>query len=267
MSVPIVDASKGSALIPGEGAAVDGKGRGVGVVLGVVLGLALIAACIVFVMRQPAGGIDGEARLASAFELGALPYGLEIVNSAQLFQGEESVVLANPRAEPEPPKIEPPPAKSESSEQSESSDKEASTPPAPEVQKPRFDWSTLPLGEPRPPRQVSLLWYPPAAGEAAIRQQFGESWRMSVRDLGDEGGLTEVESGTLVWGPYAPSFAHDREFEAGHTFRDSLRVNLSTPGQYCVMIVTWPRNSPGSKTHVDEILKALAPKLAAPLAR
>lgn len=258
MSVPIVDSTRGGSLATSS---VEGERRGVGVVLGVGLGLALIAACVVFVLRQPAGGIDGEARLASAFELGALPYDLEIVNSAKLFQGEESVVLANPRAEPEPPKIEPPktesPAKSESTDASE---KDASKPPEPAEQKPRFDWSKIPMGELRPPRQISLMWFPPAAGEAAIRQQFGESWRMSVRDLGDEGGLTEVESGTLVWGPYAPTFAHDRSFEAGHTFRDSLRVNLSTPGQYCVMVVTWPRNSPGSKAHVDEILKALAPK-------
>jgi hypothetical protein len=263
MLVPIVEvAGEGAPTPRGEGALTPpSERRGVGAVLGVVLGLALIVACLVFLLRQPAGGIDGRARLRAAFDLGTLPYELEVVNSAQLFKGEESVVLANPRAEPEPPK-NPVPEKSTSPEASENtpSAKDESKPPVPEEAKPRYDWSKLAMGEARPPRQLALMWYPPAVGDAQIKQQFGESGRMSVRDIGDEGGLTEVESGTLVWGPYAPAFAHERLFEAGRTFRDSLRVNLSTPGQYCVMVVTWPRNSPGSKAHVDEILKALAPK-------
>ncbi len=255
MWVPIVEASSDVALMPPT------ERRGVGAVLGVVLGLALIVACLVFVLRQPAGRIDGEARMRTAFDLGTLPYELEVVNSAQMFQGEESVVLANPRAEPEPPK-NPLPAKSTSTEEGETpaTAKDESESPVQEKEIPRYDWSKLALGESRPPRQVALMWYPPAVGDAEIKRQFGESWSMSVRDIGEEGGLSEVESGTLVWGPYAPAFAHERLFEAGRTFRDSLRVNLSTPGQYCVMVVTWPRNSPGSKAHVDEILKALTPK-------
>lgn len=247
MSVPSVDASSAGSL------SADAPQRGVGTVLGVVFGLALIVACVVFVLRQSVGGIDGNAKLRAGFDLGTLPFELEVVKAAKLFQGEESVVLANPRAEPEPPKITPPPK-----EEAKTEEKPAE--PAKTEPKPRFDWSKLPIGESKPPRQVALMWYPPSAGEAQIRQQFGDSFHMSARDLGDEGGLVEVESGTLVWGAYGPAFAHERLYEAGHTFRDSLRVNLSTPGQYCVMVVTWPRNSPGSKAHVDEILKALAPK-------
>ncbi len=246
MSVPIVDAT---------------QRRGVGSVLGVGFGLALIAACIVFVMRQSAGRIDGDARLREAFELGTLPFHLEVVSAAKLFQGEDSVVLANPRAEPEPPKIEVPEKKDEP-KTPQDSEKEAEPP------KPRFDWSKLPVGDARPPRQVELTWYPSAMGEGQIRQQFGGGgFSMSMKDIGEEGGRTDLETGTLVWGAYAPVFVHERELEAGKTFRDSLRVNLSTPGQYCVMVVKWPRNSPGKKAHVDEILKALAPREPAETAR
>ncbi len=64
MLVPIVEAPSEGALTP------PSERRGVGAVLGVVLGLAIIVACLVFVLRQPAGGIDGDARLRAAFDLG-----------------------------------------------------------------------------------------------------------------------------------------------------------------------------------------------------
>lgn len=229
--------------------------RGVGAVLGVSFGLALIAACVVFVLRQKAGGIDGDARMQAAFDVGALPYRLQVVKAARLFASEENVILADPAAEPEPEKQ---PAPEPKPEKKPTDEPDASKAP---YEKP-FDWSKIPLGEARPPLRVSLVWYPPAMGDAQIKQRFVSVSSMPVRDIGDAGGLAEMEAGTLVWGEYAPEYVHQRRFEPGRTFRDELHVNLSTPGQYCVMVVTWPRNSPGTKDHAVEILKALTPKPA-----
>lgn len=232
-----------------DGAPSAGSSRGVGAVLGVTFGLALIVACVVFVLWQKSGGIDGDARMRAAFDVSALPYHLHVVNAARLFFGAETVVLADLQAQPEPgPQPVPKPAP----------ESDASKTP---VWK-SFDWSKLPLGEVRPPLRVSLMWYPPAAGDEQIREQFVSAWRSPVRDIGEAGGLAELETGTLVWGEYAPQYFHQRLFEPGRTFCDSLHVNLSTPGQYCVMVVTWPRNSPGTKDHALEILKALRPKAA-----
>jgi hypothetical protein len=180
------------------------------------------------------------------------------VSASKLFEGEETVVLSDRRAEPEPPKNVVP----EKPEKTEEKEESKESPPMP-----RFDWSKLRVGEARLPRQVVLTWYPAAMGEGQIRERFGGGWSMSVKDIGEEGGSADLETGTLLWGPYAPAFVHQREFEAGKTFRDSMRVNLSTPGQYCVMVVKWPRNSPGTKAHVEEIMKALAPRELAQAAR
>lgn len=218
-------------------------------IIGVSIGLSLIAAAVVFLLVQKTGRIDARSLSADALKVGVMPFGLALTDAFRLPRGEEMVVYEVPGAAVEEPPH--PPAKSPEKSPPATDDK-------PGGEREKFDWKKIAMGEAgRPPLSVTLVYHPASIGEAVIKKQFKSLEFGSIEKLGASGGLVAVDAGKLEWGEYSPDFVHERLYEAGGTFKDALRVNLSTPGRYCVLQIVWPRGYPGSKDAAKEILKTL----------
>jgi len=71
-----------------------------------------------------------------------------------------------------------------------------------------------------------------------------------------------IGSGRLAWGEFEAPFVHERKFEPGGTFVDTLRCNLSGEREALVLFLRWPRGLPASQERAVELLATL--KRAAP---
>ncbi len=146
--------------------------------------------------------------------------------------------------------------------------------PAPEPSEgfaPRFDWSAIAIGpEGSPPSEGMLVTWPLAAARAQLESLFSvraagtsENLREQSRGLdplaglGPEGGRRVLASGRLEWGEFEAPYVHERKFEAGGTFVDTLRINLSGEREALVLFLRWPRGLPASQERALELLAAL----------
>jgi hypothetical protein len=75
--------------------------------------------------------------------------------------------------------------------------------------------------------------------------------------LGPEGGTVLVERGRLDFRGWDSDWVHMRTYERGGTFRDAMRISLSTPDDPCVSTVTWPRGVPASRAVLEELMRPL----------
>lgn len=228
-------------------------GAGAVIVIALATGLAILG--------KRARVLDPAQTFAGWFEPAALPFDLQPVAAARQADGEVLLRLADPAAapEPEPPKVEPAP-------------KDAKGPPA------RFDWSAIAIGpEGMPPSEGVLVTWPLAAARAQLESLFsvraaGTSENLREQSqgldplagLGPEGGRRVLASGRLGWGDFEAPYVHERKFEPGGTFVDTLRVNLSREREALVLFLRWPRGSPASTERTAELLAAL--RRAAPAA-
>ena len=235
-----------TAEVPGEAASPGDEGResGAGVV-GVAFGLLLIAALGAMVATQKAGPLDARELVASSFEVGELPFDLELAGGASLAGGEKLAVFRVPGLE-EAPRIELPEHLRERDEDDEDANE--------------YDWEEVVEGEAgSPPVEVHLVWYPTRGGKAAIERLFEDLTWKDLRDFGIGGGRLMREKDALAWAGYDAVYVLERELEEGGTFRDWMRVNLTLPGRACVLFARWARGLPGAKQPVEEILAVLRP--------
>lgn len=123
----------------------------------------------------------------------------------------------------------------------------------------KVEWKKLPeaapLGE---PARLYLAWYDPSSGAKDVESQLDSHGAGEIGMLGEEGGKVRVDAGKLRWGSYDADFVHERLFEKG-SFRDALRVNLSTRGNFCVLNVLWKWGEKGSRESALKVLELLPP--------
>jgi len=235
----------------------EGERESSGCVLGVAAGFALFAALVGFLATRPAASVDGAQRLGEWFELGPLPFGLEVAEGVRA--GATTVVLANPSAPEEAPRNEPP----EEEEEPGGGD----GPRAKDDDD--FDWSKVPEGPAgTDPIEVAVACYRNAGqARSAIEGTFGrpDGGDRDDPDLisfGAKGGRATMDRGRIPWGEYSVLFVHERELEPGGTFRDVMRANLTISGRACVVSARWPRGLPASKDKLEELIAVFRPRAA-----
>lgn len=205
-------------------------------VVGVVGGLLLIVGLFVWLWISRAREIDAAEQLRGAFAVQSVPEGWSVTLAQAVPDGlfdlhsEVRIVrLARAGAGADP---EPVPA---------------------EGAKP--EWKKLadaaPPGE---PTRLFFAWYDPGTGSKDVEYQLDSHGSVELSKLDEQGGKVRVDLGKLRWGAYDSDFVHERLFDKG-SFRDALRINLSTPGQFCVLNVLWKWGERGSR---DSAARALA---------
>lgn len=205
----------------------------VGCVLGIALGLLCLGSLVWFIVLPKAEPRDGVQLLRDWFALEAPPEGLEIGNAGKLMGGEEVLQLRATRAEPE-----------------------AAKPAAPSSspQEPPRDWGALPEGpKDREPRHWMFVTYPANGGRSRVQGLFRADLAPGRPDeVGSRGGRMIREVGTIDWHGAPAAFVLEREFEAGGSFRDLVRVDLSRNDRWRIAHVTWSRGEPFSKPRLIE---------------
>jgi hypothetical protein len=218
----------------------------------VVMLLALGAAWMGLIHRKE-GPIDGAACLREWFAVAAAPEGFRLERAARQSDGARQVLLSRLDAEDEPPRKR---------DESRAGEGEVGAGHS-------FDWHALPQGRAgTPPRQILLVGYPADRAKSLERlfraEGSGEGLPPSSEALAGEpikstGGKRVLERGTLSWGEFAAPFVHEREYEAGGTFRDVVRVNLSRQERPLVLAASWTRGAPASKERLEGLLAILPP--------
>jgi hypothetical protein len=123
----------------------------------------------------------------------------------------------------------------------------------------KVEWQKLPEAAPLgQPTRLYLAWYDPSTGAKDVERQLDSHDAGEIGMLGEKGGKVRVDAGKLRWGSYDADFVHERLFEKG-SFRDALRVNLSTQGHFCVLNVLWKWGEKGSRESALEVLALLPP--------
>jgi hypothetical protein len=207
-------------------------------VLGVGMGFALLVALGFWLFRQHAQPRDGVELLAEWFQDAELPFGLEVQEAAELMDGEELVKLARASAPVEEPRKSP----------TAKSPTDGAT----------IRWEELPQGSPdQPPREVVLAHFPTGGDAGVIARLFGPQESSGIGQVGSQGGKVLVDAGKLPWGEFDVDYVYEREFEAGGTFVDTVRINLTQPGRVLVLRARWSRNETFSKSRTKELLAAL----------
>jgi hypothetical protein len=217
-------------------------------VISIAFGLALLVAAIAALVRPSVREIDAEAELGRLFEPVTWPLALVVDHASQLPAGEHVVVLVDPGA---PPEAQAPAA-------------EEAKPAEPGATPEHYDASKVVVGPPGPaPRRVVLLSDPARPGLELPRGSATRPSASDVKHLGAAGGIVPIELGRMHWREYDADFVHERDYERGGTFKDSLRVNLSANGRSCLLLAEWTRGTAGSRAQIETLIAALVPRAKA----
>lgn len=212
-------------------------------VLSIVLGCAALAGLVYALARPSAREVDAGAAWERLFA-SPRPEGYVLASALELPDGSTALTFVDPDAGIEPPK----PAVPEMPEPAEGQ------PP------PKGEWHTLPIGSPGPrARELVFLTAERHASLAALFEKTRGGGGPSARDLGPQGGTVTVDGGRIAWAGLDAPFVHERTFEPGGTFRDAVRVNLSTAARPCVLHASWTRGVAGSKQETVRLLERLTP--------
>lgn len=128
---------------------------------------------------------------------------------------------------------------------------------------PRFDWSKVDYGEPgQPPREFVVARLPLERAKGDLESLFeqGMDFRGDYDAIGRAGGKWILARGLVAWGALDCAYVHEREFEAGGTFRDVVRVNLSRERRPELLIARFGRGEAGSIGPVESLLASLVPR-------
>lgn len=212
------------------------KPFGAGTIVGIAAGLLLLAVCAAYLIVGQGGRIDGAAELESAFGVRSLPLGLEVVRATRSLRGDRMIVLERKDAPPEAPM-----------DQRVGKEHEVA------------DWSKVPIGpEGAPPRQATFLLTDAASAARVLEDLVRNVKSRDLQDLGSGGGVVVVKRDHFDFRGWDAEWVQLRSFEPGGTFRDAMRVSLSTPEKPCVLTVTWPRGMAASKAVLDQLIAPLA---------
>jgi hypothetical protein len=210
-----------------------------GILVVIALGLMALAGLAAFLLLGVGGPIDGRARMQAAFGAADLPFGLQIASATEMSSGGSLVVYEVPGAPvetaPEPPK-----------------------PSEPGTEQPRTDWSKVAIpAESGPPRQASFLFVPGDRGRKVLEDMIRDVRGGDRMHFGPEGGTVLLERGRVDFRGWDSDWIHLRTYEPGGTFRDAMRISMSTPEEPCVLTATWPRGVPASLPVLEQAIKPL----------
>ncbi len=226
------------------------------VVIGIALGLLVLIGVVGAIILVKTKSVDARELFTKWFGESALPFDFAPREAALLATGEEVVRLAPEVAVVEPALKTPPPAPSQPWYASFFGDNAASGDAAS-----KFDWTKLdarPAGD--APCEAMLVHYPAEGSPAQLDQLFVIKEKRDPKTIGPGGGRAVLDQGDLPWGTWSSRYVLEREFEAGGTFRDVIRVNLARPKDAKVLFVRFPRGSTGSTARVSELLGVLTPR-------
>lgn len=214
-------------------------------------GLALLAGLVgVFVLVRT-GDADPRAVLAETFDVRTLPFELTPVYAAELPLGARCVRFENAARSAESSAIVDAAANSAPAAAIAAQDAAATS---------EIAWKKLAIAPPGAPPLEAWLIFTGSRGRAGVNATLDEASAQSLGDLGEDGGLVAVDSGTFPWDVYAPRYVHARRFERPGVYTDSVRVDVSANGRWCVLVVGWPRGVTGSKEAAFELARAFVPK-------
>lgn len=210
----------------------------VGCVLGIAFGLLVLGSIVAFIFLPKGEARDGARLFADWFGPTELPAGYAIVDAGKLTGGEEVLQLSRPDAPPE---------------------REKAAPPKTEGKPERVDWARVELGlQDQFPRGITLVKYPTERAQSELNRLFSEKLQIGKLDeVGGQGGRMVLELGTIPWADKFAIFVLEREFEAGGTFRDIVRVNLSKDQDGLVANLAWSRSEPFAKDRLQAVLAGL----------
>lgn len=223
-----------------------------GCVLGIAFGLFLLVGLATYLWLPRSEPRDGTALLSAWF---ASPPGapFEVRDAGKLMGGQEVVQLVDASAAPEAPRRE-------------TAEKEKAQPGA----ESRVDWARVEKGPAeRPPRTLTFVRTPGGQARSERARLFSERLALGrVDDLGPQGGRIVLELGTLSLEGWSPAYVIERDFEAGGTFRDVARVDLTraaAPGvttepDFLVLNAIWSRSEPCSKRVLESLVGSLGPR-------
>lgn len=213
-----------------------------GVLILIALGLMVLAGIAAFLLLGTGGPIDGRAKMTSVFGVADLPFGLQVASATKMSSAGALVVYEVPGAPPEIARVETKPVEKG-------------------TDVPRTDWSKVAIPESSgPPRQASFLFVPGERGRGVLEEMIRNVRGADRGMLGPEGGTVLVDRGRMDFRGWDSDWIHMRTYEAGGTFRDAMRISLSTPDDPCVLTATWPRGVPASKAVLDELVKPFVTK-------
>ena len=119
--------------------------------------------------------------------------------------------------------------------------------------------------DPPLPEEILLVRYGSPQGVLSVfsKDENGEGQRGASRQMAEWeeepfDWHTEMERGEVSWKGWRAAFVRERAFDDEGTWRESLRVNLSTPGRYLAVFAHWPLGVPASEERLQEILAAVA---------
>ncbi len=212
-----------------------------GLVLACTAGFVLLAGAVGLLATQSTRAANPQATLERWFEVGELPAGLELVEAHVLARGDVVVLIKHEGEGEEAPRNTP----------EEGKDFEP------------FDWSTVPVGAAgTAPREAIVAEIPLEHARAELQQlfEFGQDLGGDWKSVPRSGGKRVLERGRLDWGELAAPYVLEREFENGGTFRDTLRVNLSSTTEARILVARWNRGFPASREPVQALIAALRPR-------
>ena len=210
-------------------------------VAGIAGGLLVIAALFLWLWMSRGRKIDAAEQFRASFAVQDVPQGWTVALAQAVPDGlfdmhtEQRLVRlvrAGAAAEPEP-----------------------SAPAIAEV-----EWKKLPeaapLGE---AARLYFAWYDPSSGSKDVVAQLDSHRAVEIGMLDSKkGGIVRVDAGKLRWGSYDADFVQERLFEKG-SFRDALRMNLSTSGRFCVLNVLWKWGEKGGRESARKVLELFPP--------
>ena len=209
------------------------------------LGLALMAALVAYLSSLDGSVEDCAELLGRSYAVEAWPFDLQPHSAATLPLGERVLRLTRERGV------------SEDSESPSVSGTVAEADGKPIV------WSRLPVGaKDQPPAEAALVWYPQSLAAGALEKAFGSLSSDGPEDLKPAGGPVVVHSERVAWGSLEVPLVHERRYGPGAVFHDSVRANISSGGQTCLLFVSWDPGLPGSVGLAREVLGAIRPLVA-----
>lgn len=209
--------------------------------IAIALGLFALASIGASLVMGSGGPTDGNAVMMRVFGAADMPFGMQEVSATKLADGGTLVVHERPGAPPETPRAKP--------VDEPSSDSSVFQP---------FDWTKLEISAiSGPPRQAAFLFVPAAKGSAVLDEMIRNVYGRDRGQLGSEGGTVMLERGRIDYRGWNSDWIHLRTYERGGTFRDAMRISLSTPEDPCVLTATWSRGVPASLAVLQDLIRPL----------
>lgn len=213
-----------------------------GCVIGIALGLLILGSTIAWITLPKTEPRDGAQLMEAWFGAGRMPQGYSLEDARKLMGGEEVVKLVDGEAPDERELAATGPEQQGSDEK-------------------QVEWDRIEIGESDTrPRWLMFVRYPSDKGKSQVNRLFAADLKPGrIQDIGSQGGRMLLETGTLKWGDLDPAFVLEREFERGGTFRDIVRVNLSSASSPLILHASWGRSLPFAKARLQAVLDALKP--------